>query len=208
MGVFECERCGSTTDVTLISVNDVDMKYCKDCRVALFTKKHSVGRPSLGITKKVSLTLPENEWNQLDEKAEGNRSKFIRKAVVKELDNDASEMDKIYFKSDHHKEQTALILEAFGKQNIEDDYFYGSLAYVVGATYKADYLLKVIGTDNIIDIEKMYEDIKELSHSERVMIRFGLQLFGGIDDIELSKVMQPLDSENTRVIKQAIDIRY
>jgi hypothetical protein len=46
-------------------------------------------------------------------------------------------MDKIYFKITF-KEQTTLILETFSKQ-LEDDYFYGSLAYVVGAIYKADY---------------------------------------------------------------------
>lgn len=32
----------------------------------------------------------------------------------------------------------------------------------------------------------MYEDIKELSHSEFVMIRFSLQVLGGIDNMELS----------------------
>ena len=54
--------------------------------------------------------------------------------------------------------------------------------------YKADYLLKVMGIGNIIDSETMYEDIiKELSRSERVMVRFYLQLLGVL--MMLSNVM-------------------
>lgn len=40
-----------------------------------------VGRPTIGITKKVSLTLSEEEWNWLDGQAEGNRSRFLRGLV-------------------------------------------------------------------------------------------------------------------------------
>lgn len=41
------------------------------------------------------------------------------------------------------------------------------------------------------------------------MIRFALQCFNGsIDDIKLSEVMRPLDVENVKVIKQAIETRY
>ncbi len=47
------------------------------------------------------------------------------------------------------------------------------------------------------------------STSEQGMIRFALQCFNGsIDDIKLSEVMRSLDDENTKMIKQAIDIRY
>lgn len=42
---------------------------------------NSVGRPAIGITKKVSLTLPENEWAWFEEKADGNRSQFLRRLV-------------------------------------------------------------------------------------------------------------------------------
>jgi hypothetical protein len=34
--------------------------------------KNAVGRPSLGITKKVSLTLPERVWNEIEERKEEN----------------------------------------------------------------------------------------------------------------------------------------
>ncbi|HAJ4038279.1 TPA: DUF2239 family protein [Escherichia coli] len=40
-----------------------------------------VGRPSLGVTKKVSLTLPAHEWDWVDEQAKGNRSQFLRQLV-------------------------------------------------------------------------------------------------------------------------------
>ena len=48
-----------------------------------------VGRPSIGVTKKVSLTLSENDWEWLDEKADGNRSQFLRETVTSYLGNEA-----------------------------------------------------------------------------------------------------------------------
>ena len=85
----ECERCGGHDDVTIIHVNDVPKAYCQKCRVEMFTKKNSVGRPSVGVTKKVSLTLSEENWEWLDEKAEGNRSNFLRKVVWNALGNES-----------------------------------------------------------------------------------------------------------------------
>ena len=207
--VIECDRCGSTNDVVEISINDVPKKFCVDCRTAIFTKKRGLGRPSLGVTKKVSLTLPEDEWEELDEKAEGNRSKFIRKIVIRALDSDMNMDGKVYFKSDLHKEQTEKILEKFGQKSLSQNIEYGLFAYVVGATYKAENVLKTINDENFIDIDKLHEIINSFSTSERVMIRFSLQLFNSsIDDIKLSDVMYSLDSENVKVIKQAIELRY
>ena len=48
-----------------------------------------VGRPVIGVTKKVSLTLSEDDWCWLDEKAEGNRSKFLREVVWNALGNES-----------------------------------------------------------------------------------------------------------------------
>ena len=48
-----------------------------------------VGRPAIGITKKVSLTLSEDNWEWLDEKAEGNRSGFLREIVWNALGNES-----------------------------------------------------------------------------------------------------------------------
>jgi len=42
----------------------------------------------LGITKKVSLTLSQENWEWLDEKAQGNRSKFLREIVWNALGNE------------------------------------------------------------------------------------------------------------------------
>lgn len=79
--LFICERCNSTNEVAVVYINDEPKKYCNKCRLELFTKKKPVGRPSVGITRKISLTLPEEEWEWLDEKAKGNRSQFLRHLV-------------------------------------------------------------------------------------------------------------------------------
>lgn len=87
--IFNCERCGGNVDVAMVYVNDEPKTYCQNCRVEMFSKKKSVGRPSLGVTKKVSLTLSEDDWEWLDKKADGNRSNFIRQAVTNALGNEA-----------------------------------------------------------------------------------------------------------------------
>ena len=48
---------------------------------------NAVGRPPIGLTRKVSLTLPERIWGWFDEQAEGNRSKYLREIVLKSLVN-------------------------------------------------------------------------------------------------------------------------
>ena len=78
---LDCERCGGNNDVTVFHVNDEPKAFCQNCRVDLFARKNPVGRPSVCITKKVSLTLPENEWTWFEEKANGNRSQFLRHLV-------------------------------------------------------------------------------------------------------------------------------
>lgn len=84
-----CERCGSDKDVTMIRVNDEPKTFCQNCHAEIFEKKKSVGRPSLGVTKKVSVTLSESNWEWLDEKAEGNRSAFVREAIWSALGNES-----------------------------------------------------------------------------------------------------------------------
>jgi hypothetical protein len=77
----KCERCDGHDDLAIIHVNDEAKAYCRNCRMEMFAKKRSVGRPSVGETKKISLTLPEEEWKWLDEQSEGNRSKYLRRLV-------------------------------------------------------------------------------------------------------------------------------
>ena len=47
----------------------------------------TAGRPALGVTKKVSLTLPEETWEWLDQQADGNRSKFMREMIQQSSEN-------------------------------------------------------------------------------------------------------------------------
>lgn len=49
----------------LIDVNDEPKAFCVNCRVEIFAKKKSVGRPSIGVTKKVSVTLDQADWDWL-----------------------------------------------------------------------------------------------------------------------------------------------
>lgn len=79
--LFICERCDSDVDVVVVYVNDEPKNYCQKCRIEMFSKKKTVGRPREGITKKISLTLPEDEWKWFDEQAKGNRSQFLRHLV-------------------------------------------------------------------------------------------------------------------------------
>lgn len=79
--------CESTNDVIDFYIEDEKIILCVDCRVKLWTSKTSVksaGRPSLGKTKKVSLTLPEEDWEWIEEQAKGNRSKLLRRLINQE----------------------------------------------------------------------------------------------------------------------------
>lgn len=87
--LFVCERCRGSRDVAVTYINDEPKTYCQNCRVEMFMKKRPVGRPSLGETKKISLTLDEEDWEYLDRKADGNRSKFIREVVKSALGNES-----------------------------------------------------------------------------------------------------------------------
>lgn len=85
-----CVRCRGTNDVAELTIPVTGgyetIRLCVDCRVKLFTKDpvKKIGRPSLGVTKKVSLTLPEEDWKWMDEQAEGNRSQLLRYLISQE----------------------------------------------------------------------------------------------------------------------------
>jgi len=78
---LDCERCGGNNDPTIIHIDQVPKAYCQNCRFEMFTPKNPVGRPTVGITKKISLTLPDLEWEWFDKQAAGNRSQFVRRLV-------------------------------------------------------------------------------------------------------------------------------
>ncbi|WP_172250105.1 DUF2239 family protein [Saccharibacillus deserti] len=44
------------------------------------------GRPSIGVTRKVSLTLTDEDWERFDDQANGNRPKYLRKVLTEALD--------------------------------------------------------------------------------------------------------------------------
>ncbi|WP_242486873.1 hypothetical protein [Peribacillus sp. TH16] len=46
--------------------------------------KNKMGRPSLGVTKKVSITLPDEVWELIENRFD-NKSKFFRSLVDKEI---------------------------------------------------------------------------------------------------------------------------
>ena len=115
----------------------------------------------------------------------------------------------MYYKDKVHEEQVKCLLNKLKLEKISQDIKYGTFAYIVGATYKAKYIMKIIDEDNNIDLDMLYDEIDVYSTSEQHMIRFALQCFNySIDDIQLGETMRSLDALNTKVIKQAIDIRY
>lgn len=89
---MSCMNCGGTSDVLKFFNVDKELILCDSCRQRLASGRleKTVGRPTLGITKKVSLTLSEESWKWIDEKAQGNRSQFLRDLVQQSPENDWS----------------------------------------------------------------------------------------------------------------------
>jgi hypothetical protein len=83
-----CQVCGGNKDVADFSRGDQRIVLCVDCRFKLLAPRNKggrqPGRPSLGVTKKVSLTLPEDYWEWIDEKASGNRSELLRYLISRQ----------------------------------------------------------------------------------------------------------------------------
>ena len=87
---MKCTNCGSTHDVIDFIAGKEKLVLCSGCRAKIASGQlGKVGRPSLGITKKVSLTLDQDTWDWLDKKAEGNRSQFLRETVWNALGNES-----------------------------------------------------------------------------------------------------------------------
>lgn len=85
---MNCMNCGGTHDVIDFQRGEERIVLCADCRFRLLSGQKAtrqVGRPSLGVTKKVSLTLPQSAWERLDRKAGGNRSDYLRRLVERDM---------------------------------------------------------------------------------------------------------------------------
>lgn len=87
-----CMNCGGTSDLLKFFNGDQELIMCATCRQRLASGglEKTVGRPTLGVTKKVSLTLSEESWKWFDEKAQGNRSQFLRDLVQQSPESDWS----------------------------------------------------------------------------------------------------------------------
>lgn len=80
---MECQKCGSKNDVVDFYIFEEKHALCGNCRLKFISNQGS-GSPSLGITKKVSLTLDKDDWDWLDNEAKGNRSQYLRRLILKE----------------------------------------------------------------------------------------------------------------------------
>lgn len=88
---MDCMNCGSTHDVIDFYHGDDKLELCVECRGKLATGRlNKVGRPPLGVTKKISLTLSEDMWEWLDERSQGNRSKYLRSLILTSPESDWS----------------------------------------------------------------------------------------------------------------------
>lgn len=91
----QCQNCNGTNDVVDFFRGEERIVLCADCRLKLLSPqdrrntgaRQPVGRPTLGVTKKVSLTLPEETWEWFDAEAEklvGSRSALLRYLIGRE----------------------------------------------------------------------------------------------------------------------------
>lgn len=75
---FICKKCGKTLDLEnrIYEKAYKNHELCLSCRPAM-------GRPPLGVTKKVSITLPEEVWKEIEEeKGEAAMSAFLRQTIL------------------------------------------------------------------------------------------------------------------------------
>lgn len=87
---MNCMNCGSANDVIDFIAKGEKLVLCAGCRYKLASGQKvvtvkQIGRPSLGVTKKVSLTLPAAVWEHVDSKANGNRSEYLRKLIERDM---------------------------------------------------------------------------------------------------------------------------
>jgi hypothetical protein len=82
-------HCGSTNDTTDFMYKGERVILCLECRVDQATGKlalplKTMGRPPIGISKKISVTMPERFWEHLDAQAK-SRSESVRLLVDRDM---------------------------------------------------------------------------------------------------------------------------
>ncbi|MFB8378127.1 hypothetical protein [Paenibacillus taichungensis] len=82
-------NCGNTNDTTDFISAGERVILCVDCRYDLATGKltlplKTMGRPPIGISKKISVTMSERFWEHLDAQAK-SRSESVRLLVDRDM---------------------------------------------------------------------------------------------------------------------------
>lgn len=105
--------------------------------------------------------------------------------------------------------QSELFDKIMHKMDVSQfDRYRTSLALLWSATYKEE-LLSYITEDGGVKADKLSEVIREYTNAEKSLIRFGLQCFNErFDSISLPEVLESLDTNNQKIVKQAIEVRY
>lgn len=61
-------------------------EYCLDCRPKQGGYREGAGRPSLGETKKVSITLPADSWKSIEQKkGDLTMAAYFRNVILNDL---------------------------------------------------------------------------------------------------------------------------
>lgn len=181
--------------------------FCNECYGKESIEKTRRGRPSLGKTAKISLTISEGEWTILDSMAGGNRSKYIRNLVLNDIDSKVLKLPKLYFKNDDHEKLLFHYSSLMGIK-FTDESAYAGCYILASLVYKRfdDFIVK----GKHLKVRSLQKEIGAYSTTEKNMIRFAIQLISGpnADGIPLVNVFNFLDDSNTRVIKSAINYVY
>lgn len=82
---FTCTSCGKQLKLEnrIFEKAYKDHEKCLDCRPKHGGYREGAGRPSLGVTKKVSITLPADIWNEIEkEKGDLTMSGYFRELAL------------------------------------------------------------------------------------------------------------------------------
>lgn len=88
---MNCMKCGGSHDVIDFYRDGEKLFLCADCRYKLLSPprnngaRQPMGRPSLGVSKKVSITMPEEAWEWFEKEAsDTSKSEVLRHLIRRE----------------------------------------------------------------------------------------------------------------------------
>lgn len=85
MATFKCVKCNKEINLQDHVYEEVykDRDICFNCKPRHGGAREGSGRPALGKTKKVSITLPEEIWDEIEqEKGDLPMSAFLRELIL------------------------------------------------------------------------------------------------------------------------------